>query len=72
MVRGGEPTIPHLARVCEEVVNQWGDLHVYFGMMRATLMTEVQSVAHIETQGFTDSMTRPKFAVLRFLLSMRK
>ena len=72
MVRGGEPTVPQLARVCKEMVNQWGDLRVYFGTARPTLMAEVQSVAPIETQVFTDSMTRPKFAVLSFLLSLRK
>ena len=62
----------HLATLCAEVVEHWGDLSVYFGSNRSTVTYELRVVAQIETQVFDDALVGPRFAVLPFILDRGK
>ena len=69
---GDVSQVPELAKLCAELVERWDDLGAYFGLHRAVGGAETRSMATMETQVFNDSMARPRFAVLKFILESSK
>ena len=66
-VRGGANRFQELSSLITEVVERWDDPEPYFGVHRSNTVAETPNIASMETQVFNDAMTRPRFAVLKFL-----
>ena len=48
-------------------MERWDDLGAYFGVHRSNTVSETRSIASMETEVFSDALSRPQFAVLKFL-----
>ena len=66
-MRGGVNQFREFSTLSAELVERWDDLGAYFGVHRANTSAETSNIASMETQVFNDAMTRPRFAVLKFL-----
>ena len=66
-VRGGAARFQELSALCTELVERWDDLGAYFGVHRSNTVSETRNIASMETQVFNDALSRPRFAVLKFL-----
>ena len=69
-VREPEVSIDELTGVCSELVERWDDVSLYFGTHRLTAASEVRSHPKFEIHAFEDRLSRPRFAVLKWLLSI--
>ena len=66
-MRGGTSGFQELSALVAELVERWDDLGAYFGVHRSHTAAETSSIVNMETQVFNDGMSRPRFAVLKFL-----
>ena len=55
-----------------ELVERWDDISLYFGTHRPTAVAEVRTQPNFESHVLEDRLSRPRFAVLKYLLNISK
>ena len=61
-----------LSQVCAELVERWDDVSLDFGTHHPTVSTEFTAGPTFDVHIFEDCFSRPRFAVLKHLLSISK
>ena len=70
IVCGHEVCTTELGQVCAEKIDRWNDVSLYFATHRHTASTEVRTQSKFDVHIFKDRLSRPRVAVLKYLLNI--